>query len=118
MDGGLKQLPRRLIPSKNIQCPPSRFINNTNVACPTFTVEIAKSNETWPQLLREADELHFSPLTGIMVSLGAKIFLETDRMCVYLKERDMITGHGSLNPPLAITGYIRTCQATITIPNV
>ena len=51
-----------------------------------------------------------------MVWLGVKIFPETDQMRVCLKERDPITGHGSLDPP--ITGYISTdvpCQATITI---
>jgi hypothetical protein len=54
-----------------------------------------------------------------MVWLGAKIFPETKRMRVCLKERDTITGYGSLDPPLTITGYIATdvpCQATITIP--
>ena len=114
---GSRKSPDNSFLPKNIQCPPGRFINNTNVPYPTFTVEISKSNETWPQLLREADERHFSPLTGVMVWLGVKIFPETDQMRVCLKERDPITGHGSLDPP--ITGYISTdvpCQATITIP--
>lgn len=58
----------------------------------------------------------FYLLQGIMVWLGVKIFFETDRMRVCLKERDTITGHGSLDTPLAITGYIGTdvpCQALI-----
>jgi hypothetical protein len=83
---------------------------------PTFTVEVSKSNETWPQLLSEADERHFSPLTGVMVWLGVKICPETERTRVCLKERDTLTRYGS---PLALIGYIRTdvpCHTTITIP--
>jgi hypothetical protein len=54
-----------------------------------------------------------------MVWLGVKIYPETERMRVCLKERDTLIGYGSLDPPLAVTEYIKTdipCQATITIP--
>jgi hypothetical protein len=81
-------------------------------------MEVATSNESWDRLLADADEKHFSPLTGIVMWLGIKIY-PTVRMRVCLKERDMIQGFGALDPPLAITGSIDTtapCQASIVLP--
>jgi hypothetical protein len=100
----------------DIQCPPGTLVPGTTVAYPTFTVEVAKSHETLPQLERDAAEKHFALGTGVMIYLGIKIF-PTQRMCVLVGERDVVQGHGMII--LTRTGFIDTtspCQAHVTIP--
>ena len=81
-------------------------------------MEIAKSHDSWDRLLSDANDKHFSPLTGIVLWLGIKIY-NSERMRVCLLERDMVQGYGAVDPPLACIGFIRTdvpCNASITIP--
>jgi hypothetical protein len=115
---GSKKSPDNSFRPTQLQSPPGVRIGTSNVLYPNFTMEVATSNESWDHLLADADEKHFSPLTGIVMWLGIKIY-PTVRMRVCLKERDMIQGFGALDPPLAITGSIDTtapCQASIVLP--
>ena len=117
-DGGSKKSPDNSFTPTNLQSPPGKTIGATNVLYPNFTVEVAKSHESWGKLLRDAEEKHFSPLTGVVVYLGIKIY-PTQRIRVCLLERDAVQGFGYLNPPLAETGYIDInvpCNITIVIP--
>lgn len=115
---GSKKSPDNSFRPTFLQSPPGRFIGSSNVLYPNFTVEIAKSHESWDQLLSDANAKHFSPLTGIVVWLGIKIY-NSERMRVCLSEWDKVQGYGAVDPPLACTGFIRTnvpCNASITIP--
>jgi hypothetical protein len=93
-------------------------IGNTNVPCPTFTIQVAKIHESKIQLLDDAVNKHFAAMTGVMVWLGIKIY-PTHRMKITLLERDVTQGFGAVNPPLADTGFISTvgpCTVSITVP--
>jgi hypothetical protein len=93
------------------------LVGTSNVGYPTFTVEVAKSHESEPQLLSDASNKHFSPMTGVMVWLGIKMY-PTHQFSVTLLERDTQAGFGAL-PTLAHTGFLSSAgpvQATITIP--
>jgi hypothetical protein len=81
-------------------------------------VEVAKSHESWDRLRRDADEKHFSAITGIVVFLGIKIY-PSKRMRIMLLERDHAQGFGAAHPPLVETGFIDTTTPspqTIVIP--
>lgn len=117
-DGGSKKSPDNSFTPSNIQSPPGKTIGTSNVCYPNFTVEVAKSHETWDQLVRDADSKHFAIMTGVMVYLGIKIF-PSKRMRICVLERNAIQGFGYLNPPLADTGFIdinNPCNITIVIP--
>jgi len=115
---GSKKSPDNSFRPRNLQSPPGRPIGNTNVLSPTFTVQVAKSHESWDRLIADAGTKHFANITGVMVWLGFKIY-PTQRMKVCLLERDTVQGFGSLDPPLASTNFIDTtvpCQEQIIIP--
>jgi hypothetical protein len=90
----------------HLQYPPGVLVGNTNVGYPTFTIEVAKTNESEPQLLSDAATKHFSPMTGVVVWLGIKIY-PTHLFSVTLLERDIQRGFGALQP-LAYTGFLNT----------
>ena len=115
---GSKKSPENSFRPRDLQSPPGRPIGNTNVLYPTFTVEVAKSHQSWDRLIADADTKHFANITGVMVWLGIKIY-PAQRMRVCLLERDTIQGFGSLDPPLASTNFIDTtvpCEEQIMIP--
>ena len=116
--GGSKKSPDNSFTPANLQSPPGKAIGTTNVLYPNFTVEVGKSHESWDQLFRDARDKHFTPITGVVVYLGIKIF-PTERIRVCLLERNAVQGFGYLDPPLAQTGYIDInvpCNITIVIP--
>ena len=115
---GSKKSPDNSFCPTHLQSPPGRHIRNSNVMYPNFTIEVAKSHETWERLIAEGISKHFSPMTGIVLWLGIKIY-PSERMKVCLLERDMAQGFGALNPPLASTDFISTrdpCNVSIVIP--
>lgn len=115
---GCKKSPDNCFRPAQLQSPPGVHLGNSNVLYPNFTVEVAKSHETWNELLDDADIKHFSALTGIVLWLGIKIY-PTRRMRVCLLERDTNNGWGARMPMLACTGYIDTsspCHASIVLP--
>jgi hypothetical protein len=115
---GSKKSPDNSFRPTHLQSPPGRHIGNSNVLYPNFTIEVAKSHESWDRLIADGISKHFSPMTGIVLWLGIKIY-RSERMRVCLLERDMAQGFGALNPPLASTGFISTtepCNASIVIP--
>jgi len=88
------------------------------VLYPNFTIEVAKSYQSWDRLIANVVTKHFSPMTGIVLWLGIKIH-PSERMGVCLLERDTAQGSCALNPPLASTGFIDTtvpCTASIVMP--
>ena len=60
---------------------------------PNFVVEVGKDHETYPELLRDCETKHFSPLTSVQVWLGIKVY-PSRRMKVVFKLRDTVRGHG------------------------
>ena len=115
---GSKKSPDHSFRPTHLQSPPGRHIGNSNVLYPNFTIEVAKSHESWGRLIANGVTKHFSPMTGIVLWLGIKIY-PSERMRVCLLERDTTQGFGALNPPLASTGFIDTtvpCTASIVIP--
>lgn len=115
---GSKKSPGNSFRSAQLQSPPGVYLGHSNVFYPNFTVELAKSHESWDQLLADAEIKHFSAMTGIVLWLGIKIY-PTRRMRVCLLERDMNKGWGARMPMLACTGFIDItvpCQASIVLP--
>jgi hypothetical protein len=68
-------------------------------------VEIAKGNETFPKLLRDCENKHFSPVTSVQVWIGVKVFPGA-RMKSVFKLRDAVRGHGYDAASGAETPYI------------
>jgi hypothetical protein len=64
---GSKKSPDNSFRPTHLQSPPGVRIGTSNVLYPNFTVEVAKSHESWDRLLAGADEKHFSPLTGVVM---------------------------------------------------
>jgi hypothetical protein len=71
----------------------ARLVPGKNFVYPTFVIEIAKSNESYPELLRDCDSKHFSPMTSVMIWLGVKAF-PTGTMKAVFKLRDLVQGFG------------------------
>ena len=71
----------------------ARLVPGKNLIFPTFVIEIAKSHESYPELLRDCDSKHFSPLTSVMIWLGVKIFPNGTMKAVF-KLRDFVQGFG------------------------
>jgi hypothetical protein len=78
---------------------------------PTLVVEIAKSHETYPELLQDCEEKHFSPITSVQVWIGMKAFLG-GRMKAVFRLRDTIRGQGYDVLSGAETPYIDLQQQT------
>jgi hypothetical protein len=72
---------------------------------PTVVVEVAKGNETFPELLRDCENKHFSPFTSVQVWIGVKAFPGA-RMKSVFKLRDTIRGQGYDAASGAETPYI------------
>lgn len=79
---------------------------------PTFTVEVGKTHETYPRLLDDAEQKHFSPMTSIQVWLGVKLHVGSERMQLTLKVRDEARGYGSDPAGLVETPLIDVRQPT------
>lgn len=71
----------------------ARLIPGTNLIYPTFVIEIAKSHESYTELLHDCDAKQFSPLTSIMIWLGVKVFPNGTMKAVF-KLRDLVQGFG------------------------
>jgi hypothetical protein len=113
--GSQKSADKAWVP-RDIVCPPGHLLPNGINAYPTFTVEVAKSNESYVRLGAEASQKYFSAMTGVMVYLGIKIF-PTKQMKVIVGERNMTVGYGMVT--ITETGMIDItvpCVATVTIP--
>ena len=70
------------------------------------------------KLLRDAEDKHFAPMTGVIVYLGIETY-PTKRMRIALLERNTLKGFGYLNPPLATTGIIDInvpCNVVLVVP--
>jgi hypothetical protein len=67
---------------------------SNTIVYPTFTIEVGRSHETYPQLLNDAELKHFSPMTSVQVWLGIKLYPSV-RMKVALKMRHSNLGYGS-----------------------
>jgi len=80
----------------------AKLVPGTNaIIYPTFTIEVGKTHESYPQLLDDAEQKHFSPLTSIQVWLGIKLFSQSQRMKVVVKFRNNSLGYGA-DPALFI----------------
>jgi len=80
----------------------AKLVPGTNaIIYPTFIIEVAKTYESHPQLLDDAEQKYFSPLTSIQVWLGIKLFSQSERLKVAVKFRSNSLGYGS-DPDLFI----------------
>ena len=89
----------------------ARLVPGTNLIYPTFVIEISKSHESYPELLRDCDAKHFSPFTSIMIWLGVKAFPNRTMKAVF-KLRDLVQGFGYDRDSGAETGPIPIDQPT------
>ena len=83
--------PRNILTGPNL----AKLIPGTGISYPTFTIEVGKTHETYPRLLDDAENKHFSPITSVQVWLGIKLYPNTARMRIALKIRDAARGYGS-----------------------
>jgi hypothetical protein len=100
--------PRNILPGPNL----AKLIPGTAIPYPTFTIEVGKTHETYPQLLADAENKHFSPITSIQVWLGIKLYPTTARMKLALKVRDAARGYGSDPNQLVETPVMELDQPT------
>src|SRR5436305_10162559 len=63
------------------------MIPETNKIYSTLVLEIEYRHESYSQLLCDAAEKHFSPLTSVQLYVGIKIHRETRRFQVFSAER-------------------------------
>jgi hypothetical protein len=85
---------------------------SNSIIYPTFTIEVGKSNESYPRLLNDAELKHFSPMTSVQAWLGIKLFTQTARMKVALKLRNNNLGYGSDPAHLIESDTISLLQPT------
>ena len=58
-----------------------------NQIYPTFVLEVGYMHESYPELLRDAVNKHFSPLTSIQLYLGIKIHKVSRRFQTVVRDR-------------------------------
>lgn len=71
----------------------ARLIAGKSLIYPTFVIEIAKSHESYFELLHGCDAKYFSPLTSVTIWLGVKVFPNGTMKAVF-KLRDFVQGFG------------------------
>lgn len=96
-----------------LTCPPARVIpGTTNCPYPTIVIEVSKTNESYQQLLDDADIKHFSNDTSIQIWVGVKLFPGYGgRMKCMFRLRDQVNG-GTLAGSGASTDFIPLNQPT------
>jgi len=91
---GSEKIPDQSYRPHNIQLNlGARLVPGKNFIYPTSVIEIAKSHESYPELLHNCDSKHFSPLTSVMVWVGVKAFPAGTMRAVF-KLRDLVQGFG------------------------
>jgi hypothetical protein len=108
----LREISRPILPNHELQCSTSTSHPGTNIIYPTLVIEIAKTHETYNELLDDCDTKHFSTMTSVRVWVGVK-FTPGDggRIRVVWCLRDPVNG-GILANSGASTGYIPINQPT------
>jgi hypothetical protein len=112
MAGAEKSPDQSFVPI-SISSPPAHIIPGTrNGPYPTMVIEVAKTNESYQELLDDCALKHFSNTTSVQVWIGVKLMDSLGgRMRCMFRLRDQTNG-GVLAGSGATTGFIPLTQPT------